>query len=242
MSNLVIQDVLLKLPLLVIAAYAGHTTLTSPNATPQDEEQKKYGSKQDTVTRMIWVLPAVKTTLWLSTLSEIATLISRRLPVVAMNLQPRLCNSERGAARVGITSTFLVGFLLIVSGAALRSWCFRELGRQFTFHLSVRDGHKLITSGPYALVRHPSYLGFLVYGVGSVMCLFGGGSWARECGVLGTAGGQLFLLAWSGLVLLVGLMFFGRAALEDEALRKEFKVEWVEYARHTPYRIIPYIY
>ncbi|KAJ6504043.1 hypothetical protein DFH09DRAFT_849134, partial [Mycena vulgaris] len=41
------------------------------------------------------------------------------------------------------------GAALIVTGATIRFRCFRELGRYFTFALSLRDNHALITSGPF---------------------------------------------------------------------------------------------
>jgi len=243
MSILPIEGILLKIPPLVAAAYAGQTTLTPPNGTPQDGEQQKYGSRRDTVTSMIWILPAVKASLWLATACEVITLLARCFPdSILSDVSPRLCLSEAGGDRLGLSNTFVAGWLLIMSGSALRDWCFRELGRHFTFHLAVRNSHKLVTSGPYAIVRHPAYLGFLVYGAGSVMCLFGSGSWTRECGILGTVGGQLFAVVWTGLVVAISLLFFGRAALEDETLRKEFEGQWAEYARRTRYRIIPYIY
>jgi protein-S-isoprenylcysteine O-methyltransferase Ste14 len=38
---------------------------------------------------------------------------------------------------------------------------FHALGRHFTLQLGVFKDHKLMTSGSFALVRHPSYIGLL---------------------------------------------------------------------------------
>jgi len=39
----------------------------------------------------------------------------------------------------------------------------------FTFEMSIRKNHKLITSGPYAIVRHPSYVGVILVASGLML-------------------------------------------------------------------------
>lgn len=39
----------------------------------------------------------------------------------------------------------------------LRFWSMRTLGAHFTRTLCLREGQQIVTSGPYALVRHPGY-------------------------------------------------------------------------------------
>ncbi|KAL9932586.1 hypothetical protein V8E36_008703 [Tilletia maclaganii] len=56
-------------------------------------------------------------------------------------------------------------------GGALRIWCYRELRHFFTFTLAVLDGHKVISSGPYAYVRHPSYTGLFLVATGLIMLM-----------------------------------------------------------------------
>ena len=65
------------------------------------------------------------------------------------------------------------------------------------------------------------------------------GTWLRECGLLETRGG---VTALAGLMSagIGGLVyFFRRAGLEDEALRKQFPVEWDNWAKRVRYKIIP---
>ena len=65
-----------------------------------------------------------------------------------------------GAAnRIQFTNTFFLGSVVLIFGAIVRISCYYYLGKHFTFELSVHDDHKLVTSGPYSVVRHPSYSG-----------------------------------------------------------------------------------
>ena len=57
------------------------------------------------------------------------------------------------------TYLFFLGAFMIILGGYIRFICFRALGRLFTFEMSIRDEHELITDGPYSIVRHPSYTG-----------------------------------------------------------------------------------
>jgi protein-S-isoprenylcysteine O-methyltransferase Ste14 len=65
---------------------------------------------------------------------------------------------------IGDPIHFVSGLYLIIAviGLWFRSWSYLTLGKFFTMHLETQSNHALITSGPYAYVRHPSYLGALV--------------------------------------------------------------------------------
>ncbi|CAD6904461.1 unnamed protein product [Tilletia controversa] len=52
-----------------------------------------------------------------------------------------------------------VGWMLAGLGGGLRYWCFQELSHLFNFTLTVLEDHRIVSSGPYAVVRHPSYTG-----------------------------------------------------------------------------------
>jgi protein-S-isoprenylcysteine O-methyltransferase len=51
---------------------------------------------------------------------------------------------------------------VMLGGLALRTWAVATLGRWFTWNVEVQPGQRLITSGPYRFVRHPSYTGALL--------------------------------------------------------------------------------
>jgi protein-S-isoprenylcysteine O-methyltransferase Ste14 len=57
---------------------------------------------------------------------------------------------------------FGAGLLLMWMGIALRWWSFWTLGRYFTFSVMTSADQPVITTGPYRLVRHPSYAGILL--------------------------------------------------------------------------------
>ena len=82
--------------------------------------------------------------------------------------------------RLRATQSTVLGAVLVCAGAALRSECYRRLGQQFTFELSIQKDHRLVTDGPYAIVRHPGYTALVTQAAGLVLCIAGPGSWWRE--------------------------------------------------------------
>jgi len=69
---------------------------------------------------------------------------------------------------------FVVGVLLMILGSLLRRYCWRALGESFTGDVSVKPDQPIISSGPYRLVRHPSYTAGMVMYIGIGLAL---GSW-----------------------------------------------------------------
>lgn len=59
-----------------------------------------------------------------------------------------------------------LGVACYLGGLGLRLWSMRTLGRAFSYDLKVRDGQALVTSGPYARLRHPSYTGLVLWSAG----------------------------------------------------------------------------
>ncbi|KAI0308737.1 hypothetical protein OF83DRAFT_1073077, partial [Amylostereum chailletii] len=112
----------------------------------------------------------------------------------------------------------------------------------FTYQLLIRPGHTLITTGPYAHVRHPSYTGFGAMVLGASLTLFGRGSAFRACGLVGTGWGRTVLGLWVVRRVADVLHLGPRMAYEDAFLRGEFGEEWVEWAARTPWRVVPYVY
>ena len=58
------------------------------------------------------------------------------------------------------------GLALLATGAALRVWPMLELGPRFASVVALQVGHTLHTTGAYAAVRHPSYVGILLMDLG----------------------------------------------------------------------------
>jgi protein-S-isoprenylcysteine O-methyltransferase Ste14 len=69
------------------------------------------------------------------------------------------------------TVWFCVGLLTLIAGSLLRRHCFRVLGGFFTAAVTIRDDHRVIDTGAYRWVRHPSYSAafLLVLGIAIVV-------------------------------------------------------------------------
>ncbi|KAI0780353.1 hypothetical protein BD413DRAFT_488906 [Trametes elegans] len=74
----------------------------------------------------------------------------------------------------------LLGAWAAVCGGALRLACFRALGTLFTFELTISPTHTLVTDGPYAVVRHPSYAGVYAVLLGASAVMLAPGAWLRD--------------------------------------------------------------
>jgi protein-S-isoprenylcysteine O-methyltransferase Ste14 len=64
---------------------------------------------------------------------------------------------------------FWVGAALIGAGLLFAVWARVYIGKNWSGIVTIKEGHELITTGPYALVRHPIYSGLLVAFVGSAV-------------------------------------------------------------------------
>lgn len=62
-----------------------------------------------------------------------------------------------------------IGAVLCIAGLAFCIWARFTLGRNWSGVVTLKGGHELITSGPYALVRHPIYTGLLTMFVATVI-------------------------------------------------------------------------
>lgn len=70
---------------------------------------------------------------------------------------------------------FAVGVSLILLGSLLRRYCFSTLGKYFTGDVRARADQPVINTGPYTLIRHPSYTAGMMMFIGIGLAL---GSWA----------------------------------------------------------------
>lgn len=64
-------------------------------------------------------------------------------------------------------------FLISIVGVSWRYWCFRTLDRYFTFRIQVQDGQKIIKTGPYCYLAHPSYLGQMLNAIRITAATYG---------------------------------------------------------------------
>ena len=82
-------------------------------------------------------------------------------------------------------------------------------------------GHKVVTTGPYAYVRHPMYAGALLFILGAPLLL--GSWWGLLAGVL--------------IIILIGV----RAVLEERMLKTELE-GYADYAERVRYRLVPRVW
>jgi len=113
------------------------------------------------------------------------------------------------------------GLALSLVGGVLRVWPMFVLGRRFSGFVAIQEQHTLETTGLYRLVRHPSYLGGIVWLVGW-MLLFRSG-----IGLL--------------LVLPAAPLLRSRLVAEEELLASEFGESYAQYRRRS-YRLVPFVY
>jgi protein-S-isoprenylcysteine O-methyltransferase Ste14 len=68
----------------------------------------------------------------------------------------------------------VVGSVVLWCGLILRAWAVLALGRSFRTSVEVDADQPVVTSGPYARIRHPSYTGLLLIALGAGI---GFGNW-----------------------------------------------------------------
>jgi protein-S-isoprenylcysteine O-methyltransferase Ste14 len=114
---------------------------------------------------------------------------------------------------------FALGIALGTAGLAVRWYAIKTLGRFFTMRVATSADQTVVDTGPYRLVRHPSYTGALMTGVGVLLCSTN----------------------WLSLVcLLVAVPGFAyRMKVEEQALLAALGEPYRDYMRRTK-RLIPY--
>ena len=137
-----------------------------------------------------------------------------------------------------ISPLFMCGVGMMYASVILRVWCYKALGSLFTFEVTIMPGHKLITSGPYAIVRHPSYTAMVFMTIGVTLAVLCPGSYVYECQIMSTPVGGI-LVVWVAVLVYAVVSLLRRGRIEDEVLRREFGEEWLRYSRSVSCSFIP---
>jgi protein-S-isoprenylcysteine O-methyltransferase Ste14 len=103
----------------------------------------------------------------------------------------------------------IVGLMITACGLAFATWARIHLGKYWSGIITLKEGHRLIRSGPYAIARHPIYTGFLLGALGSAI-------------TAGTGDAAIGLL-----VLFVA--YFVKIKREETVLLKEFGKEYARF-------------
>jgi|SRR5579864_3080723 len=151
------------------------------------------------------------------------SLLVLRLSIAAAIVAAAFVDARLSVASVPDSALlFGIGILLMWCGLALRVWSFTTLGRYFTFTVMTSPDQRVVESGPYRFVRHPSYLGMVL--------LFTG---------LGATYGNWLSLAALCLIPLIGLL--NRIRVEEAALSTSLGSAYTTYASARK-RLVPYIW
>lgn len=116
---------------------------------------------------------------------------------------------------------FYPGIILMISGIILRQWSMAVLGRFFSGSVGTQEGQFVVETGPYKLIRHPSYTGALLILIGLGLAYE---SWG----------------AVISLVLLFSLAYGYRMHIEEKELVIQLGDAYIEYKKRTK-RLIPYM-
>jgi protein-S-isoprenylcysteine O-methyltransferase Ste14 len=126
------------------------------------------------------------------------------------------------AIPVARLALLIAGIALMVLGTAFRAWSVIALGRNFTVYVQVRDQQPVVDTGPYRLLRHPSYTGLLAVCLGIGLAL---GNW----------------LALIVVVVLPTIAIVVRISVEERALLAGIGEPYRRFAA-TRKRLIPWVW
>ena len=112
------------------------------------------------------------------------------------------------------------GAILVVAGCGLIAWARGALGVFYSGHPSVLEGQTLVHNGPYRLIRHPAYAGYLLAALGVAL------------GYASTLGAVALVFVLLPAVVL-------RINIEEGLLRAHFGAQFEAYSLKTR-RLVPW--
>ncbi|KAG1808432.1 uncharacterized protein BJ212DRAFT_1303040 [Suillus subaureus] len=238
---------LLKIPFLVASAICIHISVTSRSLPPSSQEKVVLSVSESFISLFLYLqgLESSKISAWAASLVEVTS-------ILAVHIGPsHIPASVYGASAVRflrtlhptpITPVFLAGSLSIIVGGVLRLYCMLTLGKFWSFPLSVRKEHKIVTNGPYSIVRHPSYTGFLLQYVGIVIMHGSQGSWMRQSEILQVPCMKVLTTIVLFMYTATALVGIDRSSVEDKMLQRALGEDWEYWAKKVKYRLLPGVY
>ncbi|KAJ8482504.1 hypothetical protein ONZ45_g14930 [Pleurotus djamor] len=215
---------LLKLTFLVVNVVAGFLASRDPGKfhPPSSSQRLKVSGWEHCTHGFVAVLRIGTIILPLCEVLTILTLFTGPESVYYTVVSTLLPFSKMSNAyRLSISPAFvMLSSISGITGALFRRHCFIVLGRYFTYDLSIREGHKLITNGPYSILVR--------------------GSWLTECTVVGHLYWRLAIV--TVMCVCIYPWAYARMDKEDQMLRKKFGREWDMWREAVPYWLVPGVY
>lgn len=228
-----ISPTILALAMLA-AGYLAALCSTPPNPPPTQE--KRHKTDRISPLTGIFATIARRTAVTVITYHVLLTLIPAYAPDRMAQVCPRPENLHPELFTWSVVSIISLGMIFL--GAAIRLAAYGGLGSNFTFQLQAPD--RLITTGVYRYMQHPSYTGQMLLTVGCA-ALFLRWDASPACWIPGEMLSRL--AGWGSVVSTGGLCFAGamlgvRVGDEERMLREKFGARWVGWNRETK-RFIP---
>ena len=113
-----------------------------------------------------------------------------------------------------------IGVAVCGFGIAVAIWARVYLGQNWGMPMSLREGHELVTTGPYAFIRHPIYTGLLLALIGSTM------------------------VHWFPRIVLLPVIFayfIYAGCMEERTMREQFPTDYPAYFKRTK-MLIPFLF
>jgi len=117
-------------------------------------------------------------------------------------------------------ASFYVGAAITVAGILFAVWARRHIGANWSRFVTINQDHELITTGPYALVRHPIYTGLLTAFLGTAIAT------TQLRGLIAFA--------------LIAISLLYKLRLEEQWMRAQFGDTYADYSRRVA-ALVPFI-
>lgn len=105
------------------------------------------------------------------------------------------------------------GLALTTVGLGFALWARFTIGQNWGRLITVQEGHKVVRTGPYAIVRHPIYSGFMLATLGTAI------AHGEVAGLIATA---LVVICWGY-----------KSRLEERFMIEQFGAEYEQYRREV---------
>ncbi len=112
------------------------------------------------------------------------------------------------------------GAALTAIGIGFAIWARVNLGRNWSSRPAMKEHHELVTTGPYAYVRHPIYSGIMLAALGT----------ALTSSIFGI-----------GMFIFISITFALRLNKEEKIMLELFPEQYPEYQKRTK-RLVPFVW